>query len=73
MLNQTPSQKGTRYMQSSRSPDRLSVTFDDDHAVAGAGLLLPATLAQHLELRGSSTNASTLVTWQGGPTSETRR
>lgn len=31
--------------------DRLAVTFDDDHAVAGAGLLLPATLAQHLGLR----------------------
>ena len=38
-------------MTSSRSLDRLSVTFDDDHAVADAGLLLPATLAQHLGLR----------------------
>jgi|SRR3990170_3142323 hypothetical protein len=37
-------------MQSSRSLDRLSVTFDDDHAVADAGLVLPATLAEHLGL-----------------------
>ncbi|MGH9222206.1 MAG: hypothetical protein ACRD2W_00010 [Acidimicrobiales bacterium] len=38
-------------MQSSHSLDRLSVTFDDPHAVADAGLVLPATLAQHLGLR----------------------
>jgi hypothetical protein len=31
--------------------DRISVTFDDDHAVANAGLLQPATLAEHLGLR----------------------
>ena len=31
--------------------DRLDVTFDDEHLVANAGLLLPATLAQHLGLR----------------------
>jgi hypothetical protein len=35
-------------MPSSHSPDRLVVAFDDDHAVANAGLLLPATLAQRL-------------------------
>jgi len=29
----------------------MSVTFDDDHAVGDAGLLLPATLAEHLGLR----------------------
>jgi Transposase DDE domain group 1 len=33
------------------SLDRLAVTFDDAHAVANAGLLAPATLAQHLGLR----------------------
>lgn len=33
------------------SLDRLGATFDDDHAVANAGLVLPATLAQHLGLR----------------------
>lgn len=38
-------------MQSSHSLDRLTVTFDDPHAVADAGLVLPATLAQHLGLR----------------------
>jgi hypothetical protein len=37
-------------MQSSHSLDALSVQFDDDNAVADAGLLLPATLAQHLGL-----------------------
>jgi hypothetical protein len=35
-------------MSSSHSPDRLAVAFDDDHAVANAGLVLPATLAQRL-------------------------
>jgi DDE family transposase len=38
-------------MRSSHSLDRLDVTFDDAHAVADAGLILPATLAQHLRLR----------------------
>lgn len=31
-------------MRSSHSLDRVSVIFDDDHAVANAGLILPATL-----------------------------
>lgn len=34
--------------RSCHSLDRLAMTFDDDHAVANAGLILPATLAQHL-------------------------
>jgi hypothetical protein len=38
-------------MRSSHSLDRLDVAFDDDRLVADAGLLLPATLAQHLGLR----------------------
>ena len=38
-------------MRSSHSLDRLETAFDDDHLVANAGLLLPATLAQHLGLR----------------------
>ncbi len=38
-------------MRSSHSLDRLETTFDDDRLVADAGLLLPATLAQHLGLR----------------------
>jgi hypothetical protein len=35
-------------MSSSHSPDTVVIAFDDDHAVANAGLLLPATLAQQL-------------------------
>ncbi len=38
-------------MRSLHSLDRLDVIFDDEHLVADAGLVLPATLAQHLELR----------------------
>lgn len=37
-------------MPSSHSLDRLGVQFDDERLVADAGLLLPATLAQHLGL-----------------------
>ena len=33
-------------------PDRIQITFDDHRLVANAGLLLPATLAQHLGLWG---------------------
>ena len=39
-------------MRSSHSLDRLDTAFDDDRLVADAGLLLPATLAAHLDLRG---------------------
>ena len=39
-------------MRSSHTLDRLDTAFDDDRLVADAGLLLPATLAQHLGLRG---------------------
>jgi hypothetical protein len=46
-----PIQEGIFSMRSSHSLDRLDVIFDDEHAVADAGLVLPATLAQHLELR----------------------
>ncbi len=38
-------------MRSCHSLDRVEVTFDDDRLVANAGLMLPATLAQHLGLR----------------------
>lgn len=37
-------------MRSSHSLDRLQVVADEEHLVANAGLLLPATLAQHLGL-----------------------
>ena len=33
------------------NPDRIQITFDDHRLVANAGLILPATLAQHLGLR----------------------
>ena len=48
---QTPGEKGTCQMQSSHSLSRLSVAFSDSHAVADAGLVLPATLAEKLGLR----------------------
>ncbi len=38
-------------MRSSHSLDAIGVTFDDERLVADAGLILPATLAQHLGLR----------------------
>jgi len=38
-------------MRSSHTLDRLGTAFDDDRLVADAGLVLPATLAQHLGLR----------------------
>jgi len=38
-------------MRSSHSLDAIGVTFDDERLVADAGLMLPATLAQHLGLR----------------------
>src|SRR5437899_13030254 len=37
-------------MSSSHSLDTLAVQFDDANLVANAGLILPATLAQHLGL-----------------------
>ena len=49
--NIVPIQEGIFSMRSSHSLDRVDVIFDDEHAVADAGLVLPATLAQHLELR----------------------
>ena len=38
-------------MRSSHSPDQITVTFDDAHAVADAGLILAASLAEGLGLR----------------------
>lgn len=38
-------------MRSSHSLDRIGVAFDEAQLVADAGLLLPATLAQHLGLK----------------------
>ena len=38
-------------MRSSHSLDAIGVTFDDEHLVANAGLIQPATLAEHLGLK----------------------
>jgi hypothetical protein len=38
-------------MQASHSLDGIEVTFDDERLIADAGLIQPATLAQHLGLR----------------------
>ena len=38
-------------MGSSHTPDQLDSCFDDTHAVANAGLLLPATLAERLGIQ----------------------
>jgi hypothetical protein len=39
-------------MRSCHSLDAVEVTFSDEHLVANAGLMLPATLSQHLGLLG---------------------
>jgi hypothetical protein len=44
-------------MPSSHRPDTLTVVFDDIHAVANAGLVITATLAQRL-VDPSSTSAT---------------
>ena len=38
-------------MLAASNPDRIDIAFDDHRLVADAGLLLPATLAQHLGLQ----------------------
>ena len=54
-------------------PDRIQITFDDHRLVANAGLLLPATLAQHTwACPNSSSSASTWAARRGGPTRGTR-
>jgi hypothetical protein len=43
-------QEGTFSMQSSHTLEQLDICFDDTHAIANAGLLLPATLAERLSM-----------------------
>jgi len=57
---------------SSHSLKAISVTFDDDHAVANAGLIQPATLAEHLGLRELFDEYVQLVLGPGTPTSGSR-
>ena len=47
----SPESEGTFSMRSCHSLDAIEVIFDDQRLVADAGLVLPATLAQHLGLR----------------------
>jgi hypothetical protein len=47
-------------MRSSHSLDRVDTAFDDDRLVADAGLLLPATLAHHLDL-GAAVGAANVA------------
>jgi len=47
-------EKGTFRMQSSHTLDRVAVTFDDEHAVADAGLILPATLAGKIRVEDAA-------------------
>lgn len=47
---QTSQQEDTLTVPSSHTLDRLHIAFDDQRLVADAGLLLPASLAQHLGL-----------------------
>ena len=46
-----PESEDTFSMPSSHSLDSIEVIFDDPNLVADAGLIQPATLAQHLGLR----------------------
>jgi len=46
----SPTQEGIFSMRASHTLDGVAVMFDDDHAVANAGLVLPATVTQHLGL-----------------------
>ena len=60
-------------MRSSHSPDQITVTFDDDHAVADAGLLLAASLAEGLLLRELFDTHLDLGDTPARPTPATRR
>jgi hypothetical protein len=54
-------------MRSSHSLDRLDVVFDGTQLVADAGLLLPATLAQHLGVRAIVEECIDLGSARGAP------
>jgi hypothetical protein len=49
-----PDQKGTFSMPSSHILDAVEARFDDDHAIANAGLLLVATLADRLGIAAAA-------------------
>ena len=45
-----PQARSTQKMLADDHPDRIQIAFDDHRLVANAGLILPATLGQHLGL-----------------------
>jgi hypothetical protein len=47
--------------------DQVEAVFDDEQAVAGAGLLLPATLAERLGISRPPTSSSVSPTASCGP------
>ena len=55
-------------MGSSHTLDQLDVSFDDTHAVANAGLLLPATLAERLGIEQAADQLIDLGERPGAPT-----
>jgi hypothetical protein len=59
-------------VRSFHSPDQLTVTFDDDHAVADAGLILAASLAEGLGLGELLTPTLISPTPPARPTPATR-
>jgi hypothetical protein len=60
-------------MRSSHTLDALAVQFDDVNLVANAGLVLPATLAQHLGLEALYRKHVRLRTPRAVPTPASRR
>ena len=50
-IGNRPETRSTRQTLPLEHPDRIQIAFDDHRLVANAGLLLPATLAQHVGLR----------------------
>ena len=52
----SPDQEGTFSIGSSHTPDQLDICFDDTHAIADAGLLLAATLAERLSMEPCRTS-----------------
>ena len=59
-----PDQEGRFSMTSSHTLDQLDTRFDDSHAIANAGPLLAATLAQRL---GIEQTADQLIDLASGP------
>src|SRR5580765_4352087 len=61
-----PGKRDTFSMSSSHTLDRVEVIFDDHHAVANVGLLLTASLAQHLGIEALADECVDLGSRPGG-------